>query len=111
MPLYNFRDLETGEESEVSMKISELDSFKENNPHLQQFLKGAPSFARGTSSQGFKNDDGWKENLSRIAEAHPNSALAEKVGGRSTTQAKVSDLAKKHGYGKTGTYKMPESSN
>ena len=43
MPTYNFRDIETGEESQVSMKISELDDFKKDNPHLQQFLTGAPS--------------------------------------------------------------------
>lgn len=94
MPIYSFRDNETGEEIEVMMKISELDEYKEQNPNLTQFLKGAPSLARGTG--GFKNDDGWKENLSRIAEAHPRSALAEKVGGRKTKEVKTQEAIKKH---------------
>jgi predicted nucleic acid-binding Zn ribbon protein len=104
MPIYNFRDKETGEESSILLKISELDEYKEKNPHLTQFLTGAPGIARGVG--GFKNDDGWKENMSRIAEAHPNSALADKVGGRNTTKAKVAEVAKKHGRTKSGSYKM-----
>lgn len=95
MPNYNFRNNETGEEIEVFMKISELDEYKTNNPHLTQFLTGAPGFARN-SSGGIKTDDGWKENLSRIAEAHPRSALAEKVGGRKTKEVKTHEAIKKH---------------
>lgn len=94
MPNYNFRDNETGEEIEVFMKISELDEFKENNPNLTQFLTGAPGFARN-STGGIKNDDGWKENMARIAEAHPTSALAEKVGGRKTKDLKTQEAVKK----------------
>jgi hypothetical protein len=105
LPYYNFRDLETGEESEVFMKISELDSFKEKNPNLQQFLKGAPSLVRN-STGGIKNDDGWKENLARIAEANPGSALAEKVGGRSTKEVKTREAAKKYGVGDKGKYSI-----
>jgi len=57
MPTYNFRDIETGEETEVTMKISELDDFKEKNPHLQQFLTGAPSL--GDSMRlGVRKTDG-----------------------------------------------------
>jgi len=104
MPNYNFRDKETGEETEVFMRISELDEFKANNPNLVQFLTGAPSMIGGTAST-FKNDDGWKENLSRIAEAHPSSALADKVGGRTTKAAKTAEVAKKHNMNK-GKYSM-----
>lgn len=56
MPTYNFRDINTGEETQVMMKISELDEYKENNPHLQQFLTGAPAF--GDSARlGIKKTD------------------------------------------------------
>ena len=104
MPLYDFLNEETGETESVMMKISELDEFKTNNPHLKQQILGAPSTVSGAG--GFKNDEGWKENLARIAEAHPHSALAERQGGRSTTKAKVSELAKKHGLNNKGSYKM-----
>jgi predicted nucleic acid-binding Zn ribbon protein len=93
MPIYNFRDNETGEETEILLKISELDEYKEKNPHLTQFLTGAPGIARGVG--GFKNDNGWNENLSRIAEAHPTSALAEKVGGRKAKDLKTQEVIKK----------------
>lgn len=104
MPFYDFMNEETGEVENISLKISELDEFKENNPHLKQLLLGAPGMVGGTG--GFKNDDGWKENLARISEAHPNSALAERQGGRNTTKAKVAEVAKKHGRLKSGSYKM-----
>lgn len=104
MPFYDFLNEETGELENVMLKISELDDFKKSNPQLKQLIMGAPSLARGTG--GLKNDEGWKENLARIAEAHPHSALAEKQGGRSATKAKVSEIATKHGLNKRGKYNM-----
>lgn len=104
MPFYDFINLSTGEIETHSMSIKLLDDFKRDNPHLEQRLLGAPSTVSG--SGGFKNDEGWKENLARIAEAHPNSALADKQGGRSSTKAKVAEAATKHGLRKSGQYKM-----
>ena len=104
MPNYTFQNKETGEITEEFMSISTRDAFVEENPHLQQLITGAPALVSGTKFNT-KQDDGWKENLSRIAEAHPNSALAEKVGGRQTKQAKTSDILKKHKVSK-GSYKM-----
>jgi hypothetical protein len=108
MPTYDFINTETGEQFSKLLKFSERDSFLEENPHIKQQILAAPRMVRGTSTNGIKNDDGWNENLSRIAEAHPNSALAEKVGGRSTTNVKVNEVAKKNGYGKSGSYSMEE---
>jgi hypothetical protein len=104
MPFYDFENIDTGEIETISLKISELDEYKKNNPQMKQLILGAPSMARGTG--GFKNDEGWKENLARIAEAHPHSALAERQGGRSATKAKVAELASKHGLNNKGKYTM-----
>ena len=38
MPVYSFRNKETNEETEVFLKIAELDQYKEDNPQLQQFI-------------------------------------------------------------------------
>jgi hypothetical protein len=105
MPTYNFRNNETGEEVQMFMRISEMLEWKEQNPEWTSFFPPgtAPRIVGGTG--GFKNDDGWKENLSRIAEAHPSSALAEKVGGRTTKAAKTAEVAKKHNMNK-GKYNM-----
>ena len=105
MPFYDFINEETGEVEQVMLSISKLDAFKEENPHLKQLITGAPSLISGTNHMK-KMDNGWKENLSRIAEAHPNSALAERHGGRNTTKAKVADVAKKYGRDKSGKYSM-----
>ena len=37
----------------------------------------------GGTGDRIKNDAGWKENLSRIAEAHPRSNLADRYGKKS----------------------------
>ena len=104
MPNYTFENTETGEITEHWMSISARDVFVQENPHLKQLITGAPMMVSGTDFNK-KMDGGWKENLSRIAEAHPTSALAEKVGGRSSVQTKRSELSKKHKLDK-GSYKM-----
>jgi len=104
LPLYDFLNTETGEQFNELMSFSQREEFLENNPHIKQLILGAPGLVSGTGT--FKNDAGWKENLSRIAEAHPNSALAEKQGGRSSQKVMVDKAAKKHGYGKSGKYNM-----
>ena len=71
MPKYDFRNIETGEETEVWLKISELDDFKANNPHLQQFLKGAPGLGDSIRMGLRKPDQGFREVLSKAKEAHP----------------------------------------
>jgi hypothetical protein len=106
MPNYTFENTDTGDIIEQFMSISERDAFVEKNPHLKQLITGAPSMISG-SDFNKKMDSGWKENLSRIAEAHPNSALAAKVGGRSSQTVSRTDLAKKHKLDK-GSYKMKE---
>ena len=71
MPKYDFRDIETGEEQEITMKISELDEFKEKNPHLQQFLKHAPGLGDSIRMGLKKPDNGFRDVLSKAKEAHP----------------------------------------
>lgn len=105
MPLYDFIDTTTGNQFSQFMKIAEKESFLEENPHVQSLILAAPSLARG-STTGFKNDNGWKENLSRIAEAHPNSALANKVNGSRTSQQVLVDKAKTKAGVKEKSYTM-----
>jgi hypothetical protein len=71
MPKYDFRNKETGEETEVWLKISELDEFKANNPHLKQFLKGAPGIGDSIRLGLRKPDQGFREVLSKAKENHP----------------------------------------
>jgi hypothetical protein len=43
-----------------------------------------------------KNDGGWKDNLSRIAEAHPTSALADRYRSRSSKEIATRQVVQKH---------------
>jgi hypothetical protein len=103
MPLYDFINMETGEQFSKILKISDREIYLADNPHIQQQILAAPTMVRGSSST-FKNDDGWKDNLKRIAAAHPNSALAENVGGRDSKKVKVKEIAQKHGFAKTQSH-------
>ena len=53
-------------------------------------------FGIGGTGDRIKNDAGWKENLSRIAEAHPSSALADRYGKKTTKEIKTREVLKKH---------------
>lgn len=94
MPLYDFKDTVTGEIETKLMSMSSREEFLEQNPHIKQVITSAPALVSGTSTTN--KDAGWNENLSRIAAAHQNTALADKVGGRTVKQAKINQIAKKH---------------
>lgn len=69
MPTYNFRNKETDEEFEIEMRISELDEYKEKNPHLEQFLTGTPSIVSGVNHN--KKIPQWhKDNLKEMKKKH-----------------------------------------
>jgi hypothetical protein len=75
MPTYVFRNKETGEQFEQIMKMSELDSFRVDNPQLETVIQavafGDPT--KLTSSRKF--DSGFKEVLQKIHERSPGSEL------------------------------------
>jgi hypothetical protein len=75
MPTYVFRNKETGEQFEKIMKISELDSFREENPQLETVIQ-AVAFGDPTKlTTTRKFDSGFKEVLQRIHEKTPGSQL------------------------------------
>lgn len=110
LPLYDFLNTETGEQFTKMLKLAERETFLAENPHIRTQILSAPGFARN-STGGIRNDAGWNENLQRIAEAHPKSALADKVKGRTSKEVLVDKAAKKAGYGKGGSYSMKEFSD
>lgn len=65
MPTYTFRDKQTDDVVELQMRISELDVFKEQNPHLEQTI-GSPNVVR---HKDLKPDSGWRDVLKGIKKA------------------------------------------
>lgn len=98
MPKYLFVNCETRELEEHTLRISEYDSFKENNPHLERYIDAPPSFSyNGVGDFGTrKPDDTWKEVLQKIGEQNPGSALDREVNRRSSKQVKVDQIIEKH---------------
>ena len=95
MPTYDFYNEETGELTEYTMSWRDLDDFKLNNPHLRQQIH-APSVIGGHGDR-VRTDDGFKSVLSKVAEAHPDSNLADKVGGvKSIKDIKTRKIVEKH---------------
>ena len=93
MPSYSFKNNETGEEWEEFFSISGREEFLEQNPHITQ-LPSMVSIVSDTG--GIKNDNGWGDNMQRIAEAHPGSPLARRYGKKSTKEINTRNVLKKH---------------
>ena len=77
------------------MTISEMESYLSKNKHINQVIKGL-NIVSSVGNRTGKTDSGWKENLSRIAEAHPRSNLAKRYGKKTIKQIKTEQVIKKH---------------
>ena len=98
MPTYNFLNSETGEEFESFMKISEREEYLKNNPHIQSIIT-APALVSGVSTSNSRSGrvpSGFNEVLSKVAEAHPTSKVAQRFGKKSIKQVKTEQIVKKH---------------
>jgi hypothetical protein len=94
MPNYDFINSDTNKVETHFIKISELDEFKANNPKLERVIT-APAIISGSSIH-LKNDDGWKEVLSKAAEGNPDTPLADRYGKRSAKDIKTKAVVDKH---------------
>ena len=95
MPVYTFYNKETDEYYDKFMKISERETYLNDNPQVESIIS-APAIVGDHVVK--RMDSGMKEVFSRVAEAHPNSPLADRFGAnRSAAQKKVEGLGKRHG--------------
>ena len=96
MPIYTFENTKTGKVYDDMMSIAEKETFLKRNKHIKQRLTSLNISSGVRGMGGMKNDGGWKDNLSRIAEAHPNSELAKQHKRRSTKEVKTQQVVEKH---------------
>jgi hypothetical protein len=95
MPTYSFENIKTGEEFTEYLSMSELDEYLKKNKNVRQVFTKL-NIVSGVQGISYKNDQGWKENMSRIAEAHPTSPLAERYGKKSIKKVKTEQVVNKH---------------
>ena len=95
MPTYRFKDHNTNKIWEDLMTIAEMEKFKKKK-HIELLPPTQMNIVSSTGQMDSKVDSGWKETLSKISEAHPNSALADRYGSKTVAETQVDRLRKKH---------------
>ena len=96
MPTYKFRNNQTGEEwDEFFTSSNAKDELLKEYPHVQQ-VPTSFGIVSTTGTIDGKTDAGWKEVLSKAAEAHPDSPLADRYGRKSIKDVKTKAVVDKH---------------
>ena len=101
MPTYRFYNSKTKEEYEDLMSISEMEEFIKKK-HITLLPPTQLNIVSTTGTIDGKMDNGWKEVMSKISEAHPVSHLAERYGKKSVKDTQVDHIIKKHRAKKAG---------
>lgn len=70
MPVYTFKDLNTGDEFTTVMSMTEREEYLKANPHIQQQLISAPALGDSIRLGLKKPDNGFRDRLKEIKKAH-----------------------------------------
>ena len=95
MPTYRFYNSKTKEEYTDLMSISEMEEFIKKK-HIKLLPPTQLNIVSSTGSIDSKTDNGWKEVLSKVSEAHPASNLASQYGKKSVKDTQVDRVIQKH---------------
>jgi|TARA_B100001750_G_C15181010_1_gene434053 hypothetical protein len=101
MPTYRFYNSKTKEEYTDLMSISEMEEFIKKK-HIKLLPPTQLNIVSSTGSIDSKTDNGWKEVLSKVSEAHPASNLASQYGKKSVKDTQIDSVIKKHRAKKAG---------
>ena len=78
MPLYSFRNTETGEAHDKLMTWNDREQYLSENPKLEVII-GAPAMGDSVRLGIRKPDEGFREVLSKISAANYKSNLSDKL--------------------------------
>ena len=95
MPTYRFLNTKTKEEYEDYMTISEMEKYKKQK-HIKLLPPTQMNIVSSVGSVDSHTDRGFKEVLSKVSEAHPESPLARRSGRRSVKDTQIEKVRKKH---------------
>ena len=95
MPTYRFYNRKTGLVYEEYMMMSEMEKLVKKK-HIELLPHTQMNIVSSVGSVDSKTDSGFKEVLSKVSEAHPNSPLASRYGKRSVKDTQIERVRKKH---------------
>jgi|TARA_B100001094_G_C18126333_1_gene769697 oligoendopeptidase F len=95
MPTYTFFNKRTKKEFDDMMSIADMEEYLQKNKHIKQVIKGINIIA-SVGNRTTKTDSGFKEVLSKIGEAHPQSELAKQTTKKSIKQIKTEQAVAKN---------------
>ena len=95
MPTYRFYNRKTGLVYEEYMMISEMEKLVKKK-HIELLPPTQMNIVSSVGSVDSHTDSGFKEVLSKVSEAHPNSPLASRYGKRSVKDTQIERVRKKH---------------
>ena len=95
MPTYRFYNTKTKEEYEELMSIAEMETLIKKK-HITLMPPTQMNIVGSVGQLDSKTDGGWKEMLSRVAEAHPQSNLADRYGKKTNNEVKTKQLLNKY---------------
>ena len=77
------------------MSISEMEELIKKK-HIKLLPPTQLNIVSSVGTIDGKTDNGWKEVMSKISEAHPKSELAKRYGKKSVKDTKIERVIKKH---------------
>jgi len=101
MPTYRFYNKRTKKEYTDLMSISEMEEFIKKK-HIKLLPPTTLNIVSSVGHVDSHTDSGWKEVMSKISEAHPNSHLADQYGKKSVKDTQVDRIIHKHRRKKAG---------
>jgi hypothetical protein len=101
MPTYNFYNSKTKETYTDLMSISDMEEFIKKK-HITLLPPTQINIVSSVGNIDSKTDNGWKEVLSKVSEAHPASNLAAQYGKKSVKDTQVDRIIHKHRRKKAG---------
>lgn len=96
MPIYTFRDKETGEEFEELMSWDERNALLEEHPNLEAIIDSAPALIRGRVDISNGGTSDFRQVLEKVATKHPRTPLSERFGRRSAKDVATQGVIDKH---------------
>ena len=101
MPTYNFYNKKTKKKYTDLMTISDMEKFIKQK-HITLLPPTRMNIVSGTGTLDGKTDNGWKEVLSKVSEAHPASNLAAQYRKKTVKDTQIDKIIHKHRRKKQG---------